>query len=146
LATRPLMIDPTNFIKRIHDEPMTTVITPNRRLSATLHKLYQRYQINNQLKSWDTLDALPISTWMQRLWSNFVSQTFSPQSRLLTTTQENFLWERILSESKDNSQLLQISETAELLKSAWSLFSSPTFQKFRRSSRVIPLDKRISKQ
>jgi len=98
----------------------TTVLTPNRRLAATLHKFYQQYQIEQRKEYWVTPDFLPFSSWMQRLWTNYASKTFNSPPLLLNTLQEQFLWEKILL-SHSNTPLLQESETAAIAKSAFTL-------------------------
>lgn len=98
-----------------------TLITPNRRLSATLHKLYQNYQINQQQKSWETPTILSVSAWIERLFYDYISQTFTHYPLLLNSIQEQFLWEKILFDAKESHHLLQIAETADIVKSAWGL-------------------------
>src|SRR5437016_4139680 len=100
----------------------TTVITPNRRLTATLHKLYHRYQLQLEKKYWQTPDFLPLGTWIERTFNTITQDQFEPTvPRLLNATQEQFLWEKVLLLSKQHDYLLQLSETAALVKSSWSL-------------------------
>jgi ATP-dependent helicase/nuclease subunit B len=99
----------------------TTVLTPNRRLSATLHKRYQQYQLEQQQWCWQTPDILPVSSWIQRLYNDYTSQQFALAPLLLNAAQEQFLWEKIVLHAKESEQLLQVSETADIAKSAWNL-------------------------
>lgn len=109
-----------NFFQQINTD--TVILTPNRRLSATLHKLYQQYQLAlNQQAFWLTPQILPMNAWIHQTWNDITSKTFSPSPLLLNTSQEQLLWERIILNTKDNEQLLQISETADLARSAWVL-------------------------
>ncbi len=103
-----------------HIGPHTTLLTPNRRLSATLHKLYKMYQLK-QHSCWQTPDILPLSSWIRRLWRDYCSKTFLKTPHLLNATQEHFLWENILLQSTASEQLLQLAETAEMTRSAWGL-------------------------
>ena len=98
-----------------------TVLTPNRRLSATLHKLYQEYQVTQKKDCWQTPDILPITSWIQRLWDEVTSNEMNPSHQLLNTAQEQYTWEKIILNSKQSDQLLQVSETADIAKSAWDL-------------------------
>lgn len=98
----------------------SVVITPNRRLSATLHKQYQQYKLADQHLTWETPAILPITSWMQSLWNIYTQQDLTSPFLLLNTAQEQYLWETIL-KKQENEHLLQISETADLAKSAWSL-------------------------
>lgn len=110
----------------------TTILTPNRRLAASLQKHYQQYMRQHH-DCWQTPDILPLSSWLQRVWQACEFQENAPY--LLNSTQEQYLWEQILATSKENSFLLQINETATLVKSAHSLLkqwcldtSLPAFQ------------------
>lgn len=113
-----MMDQKTQF--ELFKKPGTVILTPNRRLSATLHKIYQQQQIDCQQKSWQTPDILPITTWIERLWHDYISKVFAQHPLLLNSSQEQFLWEKILLNS-NNKPLLRVVETAELAKSAWSL-------------------------
>ncbi len=97
----------------------TTVLTPNRRLAAVLLKKHAHSQIETGKTSWPSVDALPFSSWLQRLWHTWaIKQNTTPT--VLSTNQEQILWEEILSQSPENETLLQLSATAELAQSAWS--------------------------
>src|SRR5579862_4254082 len=113
-------------------DPDTTILTPNRRLSASLHKFYQQYQLQQNATHWHTPDILPVTTWIQRLWNHYTETQIAKMPYLLNSLQEQFIWESILLNTK---VLLQITETANLAKSAWSLlkqwqidFHHPSFQ------------------
>lgn len=97
------------------------ILTPNRRLAATLHKHYQRLQASKNNFCFETPDILPLSNWIQRLWSNYTREVFASHPLLLNGAQEQFLWEKILLESKHSDHWLQLSETANLAQSAWRL-------------------------
>lgn len=99
----------------------TSVITPNRRLSATLHTLYQAYQASLGHTAWATPDILPVTSWIQRAWSKHTSSIGSSPSLLLNPAQAEFLWEKIVTDTKESEQLLQVAETADLAKTAWGL-------------------------
>lgn len=99
----------------------TVLLTPNRRLSATLAKLHQDYQIASGQQSWQTPTILPMTSWLQHLWMEYISHSYRTAPLLLTTAQEQFLWEQILVDTKASDLLLQVSETADLIKSAWAL-------------------------
>lgn len=101
--------------------PQTTILTPNRRLSATLHKLFHEFKSAQQESCWQTPDILPLSSWVRRLWDDYASKSFTPLPLLLNTAQEQFLWEKVLVNAQESSGLLQVSETAEIVKSAWNL-------------------------
>lgn len=101
--------------------PDTVVLTPNRRLSATLHKQYHLYQLEQQHQSWQTPRILPVISWIQQLWTDYTHSRIEASPLLLNAAQEQCIWEGILLNTKENEQLLQISETADLARSAWNL-------------------------
>jgi probable DNA repair protein len=116
-------------------DDQTSILTPNRRLAASLHKRYQMERLEENLTCWQTPDILPASTWLQRLWTDYISHSTHQNPLLLNPTQEQFLWEKIILFNKANDRLLQIREAATLAKSAWSLlkqwqidFEQPIFQ------------------
>jgi ATP-dependent helicase/nuclease subunit B len=98
-----------------------TILTPNRRLAATLHKLYHNYQLERGLQTWNTPDILPLSNWISRLWVEHHQQNLTESPLLLSPEQEAYLWEGLVSASDAGQQLLQISETAAMARSAWGL-------------------------
>jgi probable DNA repair protein len=102
----------------------TTILTPNSRLSATLHKHYQQYQIHAQRQVWQTPDILPVSSWLQHLWNDYISKIISdeePPPLILSTAQEQYIWETIVASSDESSELLQVTETADIALTAWIL-------------------------
>lgn len=102
--------------------PNTTILTPNRRLSASLSKKYTQWQKDQGLACWKTLDILPLyPSWLERLWRDYAAQRIQEKSLILTTHKEQMLWEKILREAPENEYLLQISDTAKLAKSAWEM-------------------------
>lgn len=104
-----------------HFQKGSTIITPNRRLAATLTKKYHQYQIDQGIKSWPSIDILPYPSFIQRLWQQYVSTTSDVVERVLIDTEETLLWEEILKNSPYQESLLQISDTAAMAKSAFGI-------------------------
>lgn len=102
-------------------EANVTLITPNRRMAATLHQLYDQYQIEQGSLTWETPTILPIHTWLQKLWQQTITCTFTKAPLLLTRVQEQYLWEEIIHQS--SFPLLRIHETASIIQSAWELLN-----------------------
>jgi len=96
-------------------------LTPNQRLAAILHKEYQQKQIEKKLSAWETPRIFALSTWLQKLWEDYTNATISTLPRLLSGNQELLIWEKILKQSNTHAYLLQLTETAEMAKSAHSL-------------------------
>ncbi len=101
--------------------PNTVLLTPNRRLAVYYQKQYQQHQLKQQINCWQSLDILPYTSWLERVWKDYHHQTMQDNSILLSPNQELTVWEEIIAETPENSHLLQMSATAEIAKSAWSL-------------------------
>ncbi len=101
--------------------PDSVIITPNRRLALSLHKLYQRFKIEEGADCWATPVILPANVWIDTLWTDYARKTLSSLPHILNPAQEQQLWESILHESAYHDYFLQISETSRLVKSARGL-------------------------
>jgi len=99
----------------------TTILTPNRRLSATIKKKFDAYNRSLEKNSWQTLDTLPLQSFVLRLWQNINLESLSNDLIILTPEKESLIWENIILKSPENDRLLQISKSADLAKSAWQL-------------------------
>jgi ATP-dependent helicase/nuclease subunit B len=98
----------------------TTVLTPNLRLSVAILKQYQQRQMLEGKRAWPTLAVVEISKWLQRTYKDHIAKNIDTFPFLLTPNQEQILWEEILNQSTEN-ELLQLSNTADLAKSAWGI-------------------------
>jgi len=96
----------------------TTLLTPNRRLAATLLNQFNQLQIDQKKTAWQSFDILPLPSWLQRVWNEFSAKEMRSMPFLLTSNQKSILWEIILRTSPASNFLLQISETARLAESA----------------------------
>lgn len=100
----------------------TTLLTPNRRLATTILNQYNELQFTQQKTCWQSLDIIPLSSWLQRLWNDFSAKKITASiPLLLTENQKTILWENILSNSPASDTLLQVTETAKLAESAYEL-------------------------
>lgn len=106
----------------ITEDDNTTILTPNRRLAAVLSKTYQQKQLNKQKLVWQTLDCLPLQSWLHRLWQEYLIKHLSSLV-LLTPEQELILWIEIIRNTPQSAHLLQINSTAKLAKAAWLLIN-----------------------
>lgn len=98
------------------------ILTPNSRLTAYHLKQYQQYQASQGKRCWHTLDILPFNKWLIRTWNEYKNQDVSDPTLLLSSNQELIIWEDIISQA-ERDRLLQVSETAETAKSAWSILT-----------------------
>ncbi len=122
-------------------EANATYITPNRRLAATLLKEYHSIQLQQKKVSFPTLDILPFNQWLNRLWQEYAIKHLITNKYLLSPDKEHIIWEDILNRSPATHNLLQLSETAEMAKSAWGIlkqwqvsFNHPDFSYSEDSS------------
>lgn len=100
----------------------TTVLTPNRRLAAYLKKAFNQQQLNAHQKVWGTLDSLPLyPSWLERIWKDYTGSKIQSFPELLSPNQETLLWERMIRHDPKQSHLLNLSETAQLAKSAYEI-------------------------
>ena len=80
----------------------TLTLTPNRRLAAILHKNYQQHQLDLQKTCWETPDILPVTNWIEHLWLNTITKYPKHPPYLLNISQETFIWEKILVDTKEH--------------------------------------------
>ncbi|OGT55560.1 MAG: hypothetical protein A3F43_02600 [Gammaproteobacteria bacterium RIFCSPHIGHO2_12_FULL_42_10] len=102
-------------------DQQTTILTPNRRLSATLHKQYLAHQQAQDKTMWETPDILPVKTWIERLWNTFSHSMQETPRYLLNTKQTQQIWEKIIAKTTLHHALVQLSGIATLAASAWGL-------------------------
>ena len=106
--------------KRI--EAGCSVVTPNRRLAATLKQEYDALQSAAGCRVWPTADILPFSAFAQRAYEDAVySGLAAGLPVLLMPFQEQALWEAIIRDSDAGRSLLAVPETAGLAREAWQL-------------------------
>jgi len=99
----------------------TLILTPNSRLAVVLQNLYGDYQLKQSKKSWVKPNILSIKAWQESLWRDYVAScSDNAAPYLLNNAQAHLMWETIIS-NDDSHQLLQVSETAKALKTAWEL-------------------------
>jgi probable DNA repair protein len=102
-----------------------SVITPNRRLAMALKREFDGFQAARGVLVWDSADILPISAFMVRLYEDAL---YSDQGvhlpTLLTSAQEQVVWENVISHSDEGAALLSVPETARLAREAWEIAHS----------------------
>jgi probable DNA repair protein len=99
-----------------------TVVTPNRRLAATLKREFDRARSAEGISAWDSADILPISTFIERIYDDaaYTAQA-SHLPALLRPAQEQVLWEDAIARSDTGTVLLAVAEAARLAREAWQL-------------------------
>ncbi len=113
-------MNPTDFFPAL--EQGGTLLTANQRLARSLRQEFHVYQQTLGHSVWATPDILPLSTWWERCWSEILEiKPVNSVPGVLTSYQQQALWERIIAESAEGQRLLQVSTAAENAAAAWAL-------------------------
>lgn len=100
----------------------TTVVTPNRRLTLALKEKFDCEQISRKMTAWHSADILPFATLIERIYHDALyTRQPSKLPLLLSTAQEQVLWESVIQSSPTGKTLLRIAQTAQTVREAWQL-------------------------
>lgn len=91
----------------------TLFLTVNSRLSRHLLATFEKKQLSES--AWQTPTILPLTAWLNQQFH----LTNDDGAILLSDFQEACLWEMIIKASDQHSELLQPTQTAQLIKQAW---------------------------
>jgi len=93
-----------------------TVVTPNVRLAQELTAEFDAFQRSKGLPLWEAPDILFLDAFVERLWEEaLVSGHGAKLPLLLSSAQEQHLWEQIL----EKSGLLAVPQAAAQCRDAW---------------------------
>ena len=99
-----------------------TVVTPNRRLAIALRREFDGIQANQGIAIWETADILPFPAFVERLYEDALYSGCVPElPLLLTSAQEQVLWEDAITRSNTGATLLAVADAAKLAREAWQL-------------------------
>jgi ATP-dependent helicase/nuclease subunit B len=102
-----------------------TLITVNRRLARSLARDYHAWKTSQGLSVWRPPDILPLDAFLLRAWKDYIwSSDSSDIPALLTTLQEQVIWEQVIRASDSGETLLRIPETARLAMETWQLIQA----------------------
>jgi ATP-dependent helicase/nuclease subunit B len=90
----------------------TLVLTANQRLALRTHQAYDKHQVEQGMNSWLTPFILPLNTWLNQQAAKHIDKI------ILNNHQELCLWEDIIRQSCDDSELLNPTDTASTAASA----------------------------
>ena len=97
-----------------------TVVTPNRRLAQELAREFDADRIASGLRAWEAVDILPFGTFVERLWESAVySELGADTPLLLSSAQEQALWEEVIEASPWGEQLMTPARAAAQCRDAW---------------------------
>src|SRR5712692_1660079 len=99
-----------------------TVVTPNRRLAAALARDFDSHQTARGLASWESADILPFPALVERLYEDALySELATRLPILLSSAEEQALWEEVIAASESGKALLSATSAAALAREAWEL-------------------------
>src|ERR1035438_3964229 len=97
-----------------------TVVTGSHHLARALRREYNAIRKDRGDTGWRAPTVLPWHGWMSALWED--CQLTAGEARiLLDPWQERTLWQNVISESEQSSDLLQAGGTAASVQEAWAL-------------------------
>ena len=98
------------------------VVTATTRLARELRRQYDDEQLAAGRLTWASPDILPISSWLARLWRDWL---YSGRARspihLLRPSQERAVWEDVVLSSAEGDELFRVAQTAKAAMDAWNL-------------------------
>jgi len=106
-----------------------TIVTPTRRLGRALQQQYISEQLSAEKKVWETPDILPWAAWILRSWDDFAAQ----QERvplLLNSQQQQWVWQKIVTESSFAEGFLQPAAAAARAYDAWKIMRQWQLESF----------------
>jgi ATP-dependent helicase/nuclease subunit B len=98
-----------------------TVVTPNRRLAATLKRVFDDAQIAANQRAWASPDIVPLATFFERTFQQR-SRQHADTPLLISSSHAQILWERIIRES-ENAESLALLSVAQAAKDASAAYS-----------------------
>src|SRR3990170_8681348 len=98
----------------------TSVVTPNLRLAAALRRDFDARQMAQGLAAWEAADILPLPAFVERLYEDALYSELALPI-LLTSAQEQALWEDVVRGSEAGAALLSAPPAAALAREAWRL-------------------------
>jgi len=98
-----------------------TLITANARLSRQLRRDYDTARRRQDVRIWETPDILPRTAWLARAWQECAYRDPFHTPVLLSSLQEEALWEQAIAASAGASVLLDLPATVSAAAQAWNL-------------------------
>ena len=100
----------------------SVIVTPNQRLAMVLRREFNRYQVARGYKVWNTPNIISITTFIESAYEEILySEQSNKLPALLSTVQEQILWEDIISGSDQAQTLFAVPEAAKLAREAWQI-------------------------
>src|SRR5260370_26481560 len=99
-----------------------TIFTSTVRVARVLTREFHLQQKEQGRSVWKTPDILPLDAFLKRTWREWVMRGTQPDCpALLSSLQEQMVWEQVIRQTPEGGSLLQIPETAKHAMKAWEL-------------------------
>jgi ATP-dependent helicase/nuclease subunit B len=98
-----------------------SVVTANSRLSRQMRSAYDGERRRRGLHVWESPDILPRGAWLERMWQECAYRDPFDTPVLLSTVQEEALWEQSIAGSGAADTLLDLPATVSAAAQGWSL-------------------------
>ncbi|MFK8032461.1 MAG: PD-(D/E)XK nuclease family protein [Gammaproteobacteria bacterium] len=103
------------------------VVTAQRTQSRYLRYTYARIKRTNEVSAWHTPRVSTWTDWVEHLsneimWSGYLSPT--GQRQLLTSGQEQLIWEKVINQSAETQLIDNIGGTVTRARNAWQLIQA----------------------
>ncbi len=99
-----------------------TVVTPNRRLAASLRAEFDRTREMEGLAAWESADILPVGALIERMWEDALYSELAPEMPvLLGAVQERALWQHAVATHRPEARLFSTEAAAAQCAQAWQL-------------------------
>ena len=100
-------------------DAQSLILTANRRLSRYLRKQFDDKQRRSH-GAWETLNCYPLQGWLQACWSSLQQVGWvNTEKMVLTSVQEQLIWQHIVEQQSDQQPLLNHLDIAKIAHSAW---------------------------
>ncbi len=106
-----------------------TIVTPTKRLGRALQQHYILEQLAAEKKVWETPDILPWAAWILRSWDDFAAQQ-KQVPLLLNAQQQQWVWQKIVTESSFAEGFLQPAAAANRAYDAWKIMRQWQLESF----------------
>jgi probable DNA repair protein len=101
-------------------ERAATIVTADPRQAFNVRLAWSERQRALGRTAWPSPDVLPLSSWLARTWArSMAGHSRSEQSTLLTRSQEQMLWEKVVADSGAHRDLLHPFGAARAAQRAW---------------------------
>jgi ATP-dependent helicase/nuclease subunit B len=114
-----------------------TVLVPSRQRAHAARLAYAAAELRRGARVWATPDILPVDAWLAREVERYAAKAGTGVSRLLSATEEWFLWRQCAAEATRDLELVNRGALAEALRRARSIAADFGID-FRKAGRSGP--------